>query len=91
MTHRRSPTVPPQVAEVRVYSRLFASPNPESNPGGLLADALPTSLVTYKGAMVDNSVKGAAVTTVFQFVRSGYVRQLSLPLSSSPIHFVGFG
>ena len=67
-----SPSVSPQVAEVRVYSRLFASPNPESNPGGMLADAMPTSLVVHTGAMVNNAVKGAKENEVFQFVRNGY-------------------
>lgn len=67
-----SPEVLPQTAEVRVYSRLFKSPNPESNSAGLLADAEEQSLVVHKGAMVDKAVKGSKVGDVFQFERSGY-------------------
>lgn len=65
----------PQQVEVRYYSRLFKSPNPEDKeavPNGYLSDIAENTLKTYRRALVDSTVKGSAEGTVFQFERVGY-------------------
>eukprot|EP00041_Stephanoeca_diplocostata_P012800 m.215364 g.215364 ORF g.215364 m.215364 type:complete len:783 (+) comp19095_c0_seq1:55-2403(+) len=70
-----SPDKMPTRAELRVYSRLFHHPNPEDPevvPGGFLSDVNPDSLKVFDDALIDESTRGAAVGSVFQFERIGY-------------------
>eukprot|EP00050_Salpingoeca_kvevrii_P014165 m.33162 g.33162 ORF g.33162 m.33162 type:complete len:831 (+) comp5596_c0_seq2:33-2525(+) len=62
----------PRKAEVRVHKRLFKHPNPESQPGGFLADVADESETIYPEALVDCGAEGAKVADVFQFERVGY-------------------
>jgi len=43
----------PVHAEVRIFNQLFKSENPESNPGGFLADINPDSEEIYKDTILD--------------------------------------
>lgn len=57
-------------AEVRLYSNLFKSKNPDAN--GFLKDINPNSLEIIRNAFVDKSVIGAKPFDHFQFERVGY-------------------
>jgi glutaminyl-tRNA synthetase len=58
-------------AEVRLYDRLFASPDPEAGEG-FLEDLNPVSLETLPGARVEPNLAGAEPGTRVQFERQGY-------------------
>lgn len=60
--------------EVRLYDRLFKSPNPEKNEtgGGFLDDLNPESLVVLKGCRAEPSLAQATLADRFQFEREGY-------------------
>lgn len=62
----------PLKAEVRFYSPLFKSRNPDSVPGGFLADVDPNSLTVIPEALVDPRLTHANVEDKFQFQRVGY-------------------
>lgn len=59
-------------AEVRLYSALFKSANPDAAPGGYLADINPDSLRVVTDAVVDVRLRDAAPGDKFQFQRVGY-------------------
>jgi glutaminyl-tRNA synthetase len=61
-------------AEVRLYDRLFSSPNPDAAPEGrdFLANLSPDSLVVKKGCRVEPSLASAKTGDFFQFERVGY-------------------
>ncbi len=58
-------------AEVRLYDRLFAHPNPDSF-GDFMEALNPDSLQTVPAAYLEPSVAGAAPGTRYQFERLGY-------------------
>jgi glutaminyl-tRNA synthetase len=58
-------------AEVRLYDRLFAHPQPGSEQGDFLADLNPDSLSTHP-VYVEPDLQDAVPETVFQFERHGY-------------------
>ncbi|HEX7616702.1 MAG TPA: glutamine--tRNA ligase/YqeY domain fusion protein [Thermoanaerobaculia bacterium] len=62
-------------AEVRLYDRLFVSPNPDEAPDGrdFLANLNPASLAVKTGCRVEPSLASARPGGVFQFERVGYV------------------
>jgi glutaminyl-tRNA synthetase len=86
-----APGVAPQTAEVRVYQRLFKSVNPESNPGGLLADVTDDNLVVHPNAMINSAVKGGAVGSTYQFVRGGYYCKDPDSTPTSPVFNLTIG
>ena len=61
-------------AEVRLYDRLFSTPNPDDAPEGrdFLANLNPDSLVEKTGCRVEPSLSSAKTGDVFQFERVGY-------------------
>jgi glutaminyl-tRNA synthetase len=61
-------------AEVRLYDRLFSSPNPDEAPEGrdFLANLNPGSLVVRTGCRVEPSLASARAGGFFQFERVGY-------------------
>jgi glutaminyl-tRNA synthetase len=61
-------------AEVRLYDRLFSTPNPDDAPegGDFLASLNPDSLVKKTGCRVEPSLSSAKTGDVFQFERVGY-------------------
>lgn len=59
-------------AEVRIFSDLFKSVNPQANPDGWLADVNRDSLRVIKDALVDSRLATAQVEDKFQFQRVGY-------------------
>jgi glutaminyl-tRNA synthetase len=61
-------------AEVRLYDRLFTSPNPDDAPEGkdFLANLNPNSLVVKDGARVEPALAGLPAGTAFQLERTGY-------------------
>ena len=61
-------------AEVRLYDRLFSSPNPDAAPegGNFLANLNPDSLVVKKSCRVEPSLSSAKPGDFFQFERVGY-------------------
>jgi glutaminyl-tRNA synthetase len=60
-------------AEVRLYDRLFSSPDPESDPDGdFIRHLNPHSLVTLTGARVEPSVALDPPGNRYQFERLGY-------------------
>jgi glutaminyl-tRNA synthetase len=61
-------------AEVRLYDRLFSSPNPDDAADGLdfLARLNPESLVVKTGCRVEPSLSSATSGGAFQFERVGY-------------------
>jgi glutaminyl-tRNA synthetase len=61
-------------AEVRLYDRLFRSPDPEDVPegGDLLANLNPDSLEIVPGALVEPSLEHTDIGTRVQFERLGY-------------------
>lgn len=65
----------PLSCEVRIYDRLFKHPNPEDPavvPGGFLNDINENSLNLISNALIDVTVKNAAIHTKFQFERLGF-------------------
>jgi len=61
----------PAEIELRLYDKLFKSEDP-AQVSDWVADLNPESLVVKSSALVDPSVKDAAVGTQFQFERVGY-------------------
>jgi glutaminyl-tRNA synthetase len=59
-------------AEVRLYDRLFAVPEPGAVGGDFLADLNPDSLRTLTHCLLEPSLAGAAPGDRFQFEREGY-------------------
>ena len=61
-------------AEVRLYDRLFAVPDPEDVPGGgdFIDHLNPASLLVASSARIEPSVADAPLATRFQFERNGY-------------------
>lgn len=59
-------------AEIRIFSDLFKSVNPEANPAGWLADVNRDSLRVINDALVDSRLLNAKVEDKFQFQRVGY-------------------
>jgi glutaminyl-tRNA synthetase len=61
-------------AEIRLYDRLFSSPDPEDAPGGgdFTSNLNPNSRVVLKGAIVEPSVGADKPGTRYQFERMGY-------------------
>jgi len=57
--------------EVRLFDRLFASPNPEES-GDFLADVNPNSQITLKNCKAEQSLASASLEDRFQFEREGY-------------------
>lgn len=62
----------PVKAEVRLYSELFKSRNPDSVPGGFLNDVNKESLKIITDAFVDPRLVNLRVEECFQFQRVGY-------------------
>ncbi|XP_068758276.1 glutamine--tRNA ligase-like [Montipora capricornis] len=65
----------PLTCEVRLYERLFKHKNPEDPtevPGGFITDCNADSLTVISAALVEQTVKGAAVYDKFQFERIGF-------------------
>jgi glutaminyl-tRNA synthetase len=62
----------PLRAEVRLYSPLFKSANPDAAPGGYLADIAPNSLRVLPEAFVDTRLARVKPEEKFQFQRVGY-------------------
>ncbi|PJF19099.1 Glutamine-tRNA ligase [Paramicrosporidium saccamoebae] len=62
----------PLKAEIRLYSALFKSRNPDNAPGGYLNDVNPQSLTIIEEALVDPRLTDAHVEDKFQFQRVGY-------------------
>ena len=60
-----------QKAEVRLYDRLFKSPDPGKS-GDFLGDLNPDSLRVLPGCVVEPALADAAVGERFQFEREGY-------------------
>lgn len=58
--------------ELRMYSSLFKSQNPESNPDGYMADIDSSSVTVVKDCLLDPRLKGCKVEDKFQFQRMGY-------------------
>jgi glutaminyl-tRNA synthetase len=61
-------------AEVRLYDRLFATPNPDDGPEGqdFTANINPNSVETLAGCWVEPSLAGTAPGQSVQFMRLGY-------------------
>jgi glutaminyl-tRNA synthetase len=61
-------------AEVRLYGRLFSTPNPDEAPGGgdALSNLDPGSLIVNTDCRVEPSLSSAKRGDVFQFERVGY-------------------
>src|SRR5208283_1560755 len=60
-------------AEVRLYSTLFARPDPGAGTGGdVMADLNPDSLEVLRGCLVEPALASAAVGEAVQFERLGY-------------------
>src|SRR5688572_15958748 len=59
-------------AEVRIYDRLFQSPDPGADGRDPLDDLNPVSLARVAGCRIEPSLAGAAPGARFQFERLGY-------------------
>jgi glutaminyl-tRNA synthetase len=59
-------------AEVRLYDRLFTTPEPGADTGNFLDDLNPDSLTTLTACRVEPSLAGAQPGERFQFERLGY-------------------
>ncbi len=59
-------------AEVRLYDRLFTTPEPGADTGNFLDDLNPDSLTTLSACRVEPSLAGAKPGERFQFERLGY-------------------
>jgi glutaminyl-tRNA synthetase len=70
--------------ELRLYDRLFSSPDPDAVPEGqdFIAALNPDSLVTVTGAKIEPSVADDPPGTRYQFERTGYF--ISDPLDWRP-------
>jgi glutaminyl-tRNA synthetase len=68
-------------AEVRLYDRLFAVPDPDAEERSYRECLSPTALVTVQTALVERSLTRAPEGTRFQFERLGY---FTLDPDSSP-------
>ncbi|MDA3941105.1 MAG: glutamine--tRNA ligase/YqeY domain fusion protein [Spirochaetia bacterium] len=58
--------------DIRLYSNLFKSENPEEATGKFLDDLAPDSLEVLKGCMLEPSLLDAEPGDSFQFLRKGY-------------------
>ncbi len=58
-------------AEVRLYTHLFARPDPGAD-GDVMADINPASLDVLTGCLVEPALASAATDTTVQFERTGY-------------------
>ena len=58
--------------EVRLYDRLFRTPDPEAGEDDFMAHLNPDSLVTLRDAMIEPSITGDNDTRRYQFEREGY-------------------
>ena len=58
--------------EVRLYDRLFRTPDPEGGEDDFMAHLNPDSLVTVQDALIEPSVTGDGATQRYQFEREGY-------------------
>ena len=58
--------------EVRLYDRLFRTPDPEAGEDDFMAHINPDSLVTLRDAMIEPSVAGDMDAQRYQFEREGY-------------------
>lgn len=58
--------------EVRLYDRLFRTPDPEAGEDDFMAHLNPDSLVTLRYAMIEPSITGDNDTRRYQFEREGY-------------------
>ncbi|HQY12313.1 MAG TPA: glutamine--tRNA ligase/YqeY domain fusion protein, partial [Ferruginibacter sp.] len=59
-------------AEVRLYDRLFTAENPMAEEGDLKDTINPRSLELIHNAVLEPSLKDAALGTAYQFIRKGY-------------------
>lgn len=59
-------------ASVRLYDRLFSTPNPLSAEGNFLANINPDSLVELNSCKIEPSLAAATPATAYQFERQGY-------------------
>ena len=59
-------------AEIRLYDRLFTTPEPGRQSGDFLLDLNPDSLRTVTAALVEPALAAAHVDDRFQFEREGY-------------------
>jgi len=59
-------------AEIRLYDRLFKVENPAQEEGDFKDYINPDSLQVIENAYVEPSLKDAAVSTNYQFIRKGY-------------------
>ena len=59
-------------SEVRLYDRLFKVENPSQEEGDFKDYINPASLEIIENAYVEPSLKDAAVSTSYQFIRKGY-------------------
>jgi len=59
-------------AEIRLYDRLFEVENPSAEEGDFKEYINPNSLQIIQNAFVEPSLKSAAITTNYQFIRKGY-------------------
>ena len=72
--------------EVRLYDRLFRTPDPEAGEDDFMAYINPDSLVTLRDAMIEPSVAGDMDTQRYQFEREGYFWRD--PEDSAPEHLI---
>ncbi len=70
--------------EVRLYDRLFNTPDPETS-GDFIADLNPNSLQILPGCLAEPSLKDAQPGEKFQFERLGY---FCVDITSTPEHLV---
>jgi glutaminyl-tRNA synthetase len=70
--------------QVRLYDRLFKTPDPEEAPEGedFTSNLNPDSLVVLRGSLIEPSVAEEPPGTRYQFERQGYF--ISDPLDSKP-------
>lgn len=61
-----------QLAELRLYDRLFSSPEADGGDGELLEQINPDSLKVVANARVEESLGDAALGVTYQFEREGY-------------------
>ncbi len=61
-----------QLAELRLYDRLFSSPEADGGDGELLEQINPDSLKVVANARVEQSLGDAALGVTYQFEREGY-------------------
>ncbi|MCW3093700.1 MAG: glutamine--tRNA ligase/YqeY domain fusion protein [Ferruginibacter sp.] len=59
-------------AEIRLYDRLFKVENPSQEEGDFKDYINPDSLQVIENAFVEPSLKNAALSTPYQFIRKGY-------------------